>query len=302
MLGTRKFAPVALSARRYVMGGSVVVGLDGTGNSVPALHWGTAEAAARGLPLHLLHSWMSQPLNLPIAQEAANKKRYGAEVLGKAEALALELHPGISVTTEQVSEPAVDALVDRSEQAALMVLGSRGHDAIAGFLLGSVSLNVLGHTKCPVVTVREEETAAYRRPEIVVGVQDPGTQGEVVLGFAFAAADAHHARVRAVRAWEPPAIVGVVPTAPTSSGREPPVGEEKLLADALMTWRAKFPDVDVVEQVERGRVATVLLGACSQAGLLVVGRRMHRSPMLLGPAVFAVLHHAACPVAVVPRS
>lgn len=284
------------------MAGSVVVGLDGTGNSVPAVRWGAAEAEARGIPLHLLHSCVSQPLNVPIAQEAADRKRCGSEVLGKAEAMALELYPGISVTTEQVSEQAVDALVARSGQAGLMILGSRGHGSIAGFLLGSVSLNVLGHAKCPVVTVREEETAAYKRPEIVVGVQDPGTHGEAVLGFAFAAADAHHARVRAVRAWDPPATVGFAPAAPTSNGQESAAGEEKVVAEALAPWRAKFPDVEVVEQVERGRIAPVLLRACSQAGLLVVGRRMHRVPMLLGPVVFAVLHHAGCPVAVVPRS
>ncbi|MEV5480101.1 MULTISPECIES: universal stress protein [Streptomyces] len=284
------------------MGGSVVVGLDGTGNSVPAVHWGAEEAAARGFSLHLLHSWVSQPLNIPIAQEAANKQRYGAEVLGSAEAMALELHPGIPVTTEQVSERAVDALVDRSGRVAMVVLGSRGHGAISGFLLGSVSLHVLGRARCPVVTVREEG-AAYAKPEIVVGVQEAGTQGEAVLDFAFAAAEAHHLSVRAVRAWEPPALFGIAPSARTPSPveDEPAAAEEKKLADILAPWRAQFPAVHVIEHVQRGRVAAVLLGACSQASLLVVGRRMQRTPMLLGPVVLAVLHHSPCPVAVVPR-
>ncbi|WP_328390253.1 universal stress protein [Streptomyces sp. NBC_00400] len=285
------------------MGGSVVVGLDGTGNSVPAVRWGAEEAAARGLSLHLLHSWTSQPLNRPIAREAANKKRYGAEVLASAEAMALELHPDISVTAEQVSEQAVDALVDHSGQATLMVLGSRGHGAIAGFLLGSVSLHVLGRAACPVVTVREEEAIAYGRPEVVVGVQEPGTQGEAVLDFAFAAAEAHRTSVRAVRAWEPLDVGRYVPTAPADPPEEDQsaVGEEKMLTGILAPWRAKYPGVHVVEHVQRGRVAPVLLGACSQASLLVVGRRMQRTPMLLGPIVFAVLHHSFCPVAVVPR-
>ncbi|UKY47915.1 universal stress protein [Streptomyces inhibens] len=282
------------------MGGSVVVGLDGAGNSVPAVRWGAEEAAARGLPLHLLHSWVSQPLNLPIAQEAANKKRYGAEVLESAEAMALELHPGISVTAEQVSEQAVDALVDRSRQATMMVLGSRGHGAIAGFLLGSVSLHVLGRAQCPVVTVREEEATTYGRPEVVVGVQEAGTQGEAVLDFAFSAAEAHHT---SVRAWEPATVTDFVPTAPAHppNDEELAAGEEKKLAGILAPWRAKFPDVDVIAHVQRGRIAPVLLGTCSQARLLVVGRRMHRTPMLLGPVVFAALHHSFCPVAVVPR-
>ncbi|MFF3744291.1 universal stress protein [Streptomyces kronopolitis] len=285
------------------MGGFVVVGLDGTGNGEPAVRWGAEEAAARGLPLHLLHSWTSQPLHLPIAQEAENKKRFGAEVLAAAEATALELHPDISVRTEQVSEQAVDALVDRGRQATMMVLGSRGHGAIAGFLLGSVSLHVLGRAECPAVTVREEEVIPYGRREVVVGVQEPGTRGEAVLEFAFAAAEAHHSIVRAVRAWELPGVRDHVPTEPAHPQEEGPseAAEEKKLAGILAPWRAEYPGVNVVEQVQRGRVAPVLLGACSQASLLVVGRRAQRSTMLLGPIVFAVLHHASCPVAVVPR-
>ncbi|MFH8680762.1 universal stress protein [Streptomyces lydicus] len=285
------------------MGGSVVVGLDGTGNSVPAVRWGAEEAAARGLRLHLLHSWVSQPTNTAIAQEGANKQRYGSEVLASAAAMARELHPGIAVSTEQVAEQAVDALVDRSGQAAMMVLGSRGHGAIAGFLLGSVSLHVLGRAECPVVTVREEESAAYGRPEVVVGVQEPGTQGESVLEFAFAAADAHHRSVRAVRAWEATALAGfefIAPAEPPDEA-EREAGEKAKLAGILAPWRAKFPGVDVVEHVRQGRIAQVLLRACSEASLLVVGRRVQSTPMLLGPVVFAVLHHSFCPVAVVPR-
>lgn len=285
------------------MGGSVVVGLDGTGNSVPAIRWGAEEAAARHLSLHLVHSWTSQARNVPPGQEDANKKRYGAEVLAGAEAMALELHPGISVKTERVTEQAVYVLVDRSRRATLMVLGSRGHGSIAGFLLGSVSLQVLGHAQCPVITVRAEEAVAYGRPEIVVGVPETGTREESVLDFAFAAAEAHRRSLRAVRAWEPPATVDVLrPSSATSpDDDEDAVGERKRLTDVLSPWRAKFPTVHVIEHVRRGSVAQVLLEASSQASLLVVGRRMERTPMLLGPVIFAVLHHSWCPVAVVPR-
>ncbi|MEU5011022.1 universal stress protein [Streptomyces sp. NPDC021749] len=283
------------------MGGSVVVGLDGTGNSVPAVRWGAAEAAARGLPLHLLHSWVSQPPVLPGARGATDRKHYGDEVLGAAEAMAHELHPDVPVTTEQVAEQAVDALVDRSPLATMMVLGSRSHGAIAGFLLGSVSLHVLGRAECPVVTVREEETAAYGRPEVVVGVQEAGSRGEAVLEFAFTAAEAHHTRLRAVRAWEPPVVECVPTTVAPPDEAELAAEEERKLAGVLAPWRAKFPGVDVVADLQRGRIAPVLLQSCSRASLLVVGRRLQRTPMLLGPVVFAVLHHSRCPVAVVPR-
>ncbi|MFB6440960.1 universal stress protein [Streptomyces sp. NPDC056411] len=271
------------------MGGSVLVGLDGTVSCAPAVRWGAEEAAARGLPLHFLHSWASPPGTVPLSRDAAVQQRYGAEVLAAAEDAAHGWHPGIAVTGEQVSTQAVDALVDRGRGATLTVLGSRGHGAIAGFLLGSVSLHVLGRAECPVVTVREEEgTAVGALPEIVVGVQGAGQDDEPVLDFAFTAADAHGARLRAVHA-----------TAPEAAGLPPE--ERPTLADVLGPWRAKFPAVDVAEELRCGRVEPVLLAACTPSGLLVIGRRVQRSPMLLGPVVLAVLHHARCPVAVVPR-
>ncbi|MFJ6602505.1 universal stress protein [Streptomyces lydicus] len=278
------------------MGGSVLVGLDGTVSSVAAVRWGAEEAAARGLPLHLLHSWASQPRDVPAGQQADTKQQYGAAALGLAETTAQELRPGLEVTTEEVPEHAVEALLDRGRRATLTVLGSRGHGAIAGFLLGSVSLHVLGRAAFPVVTVREEEPAAVgSRPEIVVGVQDTGgcrdpePDDEAVLDFAFAAADAHDACLRVVRASPDDAA-------------EPPAGERKVLVEALSPWRTRFPAVDVIAEARPGRVVPVLLAACSRAGLLVIGRRLERSPLPLGPVVLAVLHHARCPVAVIPRS
>lgn len=278
------------------MGGSVLVGLDGTVSSVAAVRWGAEEAAARGLPLHLLHSWASQPRDVPAGQQADTKQQYGAAALGLAETTAQELRPGLEVTTEEVPEHAVEALLDRGRRATLTVLGSRGHGAIAGFLLGSVSLHVLGRAAFPVVTVREEEPAAVgSRPEIVVGVQDTGgcrdsePDDEAVLDFAFTAADAHGACLRVVRASPDDAA-------------EPPAGERKVLVEALSPWRTRFPAVDVIAEARPGRVVPVLLAACSRAGLLVIGRRLERSPLPLGPVVLAVLHHARCPVAVVPRS
>ncbi|ARH89635.1 MULTISPECIES: universal stress protein [Streptomyces] len=278
------------------MGGSVLVGLDGTASSVAAVRWGAEEAAARGLPLHLLHSWASQPRDVPAGQQADTKQQYGAAALSLAETTAQELRPGLEVTTEEVPEHAVEALLDRGRRATMTVLGSRGHGAIAGFLLGSVSLHVLGRAAFPVVTVREEEPAAvWSRPEIVVGVQntggchDPEPDDEAVLDFAFTAADAHGACLHVVRASPDDAA-------------EPPAGERKVLVEALRPWRTRFPAVDVIAEAGAGRVVPVLLGACSRAGLLVIGRRLERSPLPLGPVVLAVLHHARCPVAVIPRS
>ncbi|MFG2290367.1 universal stress protein [Streptomyces sp. NPDC048595] len=285
-----------------VVSGSVVVGVDGTGNSVSAVLWGAAEAAARDLPLHLVHSWRSQPPSVHDTHRANDRECCGAEALHSAEAEARAARPGIAVTTEQVSADAVTALTERSGQASMLVLGSRGHSAINGFLLGSVSLHVLGSAGCPVVTVREEQAVAYAEPEIVVGVRKTGVGGEPVLDFGFTAADRHHTGLRAVRVRQPPDIGGLAPDAAGLAPEDPELvrGERKALTDALRAWRRKFPEVEVVEHMESGRVVPVLLAAASQAGLLVIGRGVRRSPMLLGPVVLALLHHSPCPVAIVP--
>jgi nucleotide-binding universal stress UspA family protein len=50
-------------------------------------------------------------------------------------------------------------LIDRSEGADLLVVGSRGLGGFVGMLLGSVSQHVANHADCTVVVVRDQATA-----------------------------------------------------------------------------------------------------------------------------------------------
>jgi nucleotide-binding universal stress UspA family protein len=76
------------------------------------------------------------------------------------------------------------------------------------------------------------------------------------------------------------------------------------LSDALRGWREKYPQVTVRMDVVLLHPAEALLNASRAADLLVVGRRT--DPQMtegrLGPVTHAVLHHARCPVAVVPHA
>ncbi|RPF30869.1 universal stress protein [Streptomyces sp. TLI_185] len=290
------------------MAGPVVVGLDGSPASVTAAWWAAHEAVVRHLPVLLLHSWTTQPLDVPVAQEALSKQRHGGRVLQRTEAELLHRHAGLSMVTELVSEPASKALVDAGETATLLVLGSRGHGSVAGFLLGSVSLHVLGLAQCPSVTVRAGDPAvahgwshpaAIDRQEVVVGVQQPAPTADALLEFAFTAAEAHGVRVRAVRALPPSSLV-THPHAP-SPGDGYEADERTRLAADLAPWQEKFPGVEVVDHVARGSASQVLLAASARSRLTVVGRRRHPSPLTwkLGPVAHAALHHLPCPVAVV---
>jgi nucleotide-binding universal stress UspA family protein len=290
------------------MTGPVVVGLDGSPASVTAAWWAAREAVDRRAPVLLLHSWTTQPLDVPIAQEALAKQRYGGQVLRRAEAELLHRHPGLTVTAELVPQPAAQALLGLARTASLLVLGSRGLGSVTSFLLGSISLHVLGLTPCPTVTVRAKDPAvaegfappaADGHDEIVVGVQDIGAGSDTLLEFAFAAAHGRGDRVRAVRAVPLAAPMGI-PLGPADTDEE---AQRAVLTAALAPWRAKFPDVPVTEQVVRGQASQVLLAASAHSRLTVVGRHLRpvHHAWKLGPVAHAALHHLPCPVAVVPH-
>ncbi|MFJ8113942.1 universal stress protein [Streptomyces sp. NPDC096132] len=291
------------------MTGPLVVGLDGSPGSVTAAWWAADEAARRRLPLVLLHSWTTQPLDVPIPQEALSKQRYGRNLLRQTAAELLHRHGDLAVTTELVRDAAAPALLERGENASVLVLGSRGHGSMASFLLGSISLHVLGLAPCPTVTVRAGDPAvetgwghpaAAERDEVVVGVSEPGPASDALLEFALVTAESYGVGVRAV--WARPHNTPHSAPPEPADGRREPAGRTRLTA-AVDRWREKFPDVPVTQEVVTEPAANALLSAATRARLTVVGRR-HRPSHLtwkLGPVAHAVLHHAPCPVAVVPH-
>lgn len=87
------------------------------------------------------------------------------------DAAALAAEQDVIATTVLLRGETVDAIVDYavSHDADLVVVGSRGHGAIAGALLGSVSLGVLRRAGLPVAIVRAGAPAGMRpKPESVV--------------------------------------------------------------------------------------------------------------------------------------
>ncbi|MFE0330605.1 universal stress protein, partial [Streptomyces sp. NPDC058960] len=123
------------------------------------------------------------------------------------------------------------------------------------------------------------------------------------LALAFETAAARGAAVRVVRAWSLPPVFAYSPGSlkllDEAGGLEQ--FERKALDEALRPWRDRYPDVPVTEHVEMGSAAQVLLSAAGDAQLVVVGRRATRAVgPRIGSVAHALLHHAPCPVAVVP--
>ncbi|MET9294647.1 universal stress protein [Streptomyces sp. NPDC003077] len=288
------------------MPGTITVGLDGSPQALAAADWAAAEAARTGKELRLVHAWLWQPLDIPLALDTDVREKWARNVLNEGRARLAKTFPDLPVGTELVVREPVDALLAEAAEADLLVLGSRGHGTLTGYLLGSVALHVLRQATRPVVMVRDPRPAdAERRlDEVVVGVEDTGETGAPVLEFAFAAAAARGATLRAVRAWSIPSVVtwslGSLWLADEAGGLAPL--NQKLLADALAPWREKYPAVKVIEDVEMGSATEVLLSHGGAAALLVVGRRERGvSPRRIGSVAHAALHHAPGAVAVVPH-
>ncbi|MDQ1040889.1 nucleotide-binding universal stress UspA family protein [Streptomyces sp. V3I8] len=276
----------------------ITVGADGSAESLAAVHWAAREAVRRSLPLRIVHAREKSDAEDRTADVREALVRTAGDVAGH--------HRGLTVTTDLLDGDPVEALIAAAADAGTLVLGSRGHGAIVGFLLGSVGQQVIAGSTRPVVLVRAgdraESEAAGR--EIVVGQQGGPGDSAAALEFAFGAALARGAALRVVRAWALPTVFtyspGSLALADEAGGLEQ--YERKALAEALRPWLERFPEVKVTEHVEMGSAGEVLLSVAARAQLMVVGRRAHRSAVgsRIGSVAHAVVHHAPSPVAVVP--
>ncbi|WP_239013859.1 universal stress protein [Streptomyces sioyaensis] len=260
----------------------LVVGIDGS-----AARWAPYEGPA--CPAHRLRQLR------PV--------RAGRTIAALAEERARLRSPGVAVTTDECDEDPVYALVDASDHAAAIVVGSRGH-GLSGSLLGSVSLTVAARAHCPVIVEREGASAAAGDRWVVLGLGEPGSRTAAAVEFAFAEAALRSCGVEVVHAWTRPHRE----RATARSGRfdESRIfheqREKQRLDEVLSPLTAAHPDLAVRRIVVESRARPALLQAASQANLLVVGAQRRRNVLglQLGLVNHAMLHYAPCTVAVVP--
>jgi nucleotide-binding universal stress UspA family protein len=174
----------------------------------------------------------------------------------------------------------------------MIVLGSRYRRSLDRAMLGSVSNDLVARATCPVVVLGAPAALPGTGARVVAGVS--GTdQDPAVLAFAFGEAQRRQAGLNVVLCWHPPF---------GDEKLSPPPRAHAWLSESLAGWREQYPDVDVHTVVVRAHPADALVGAALSQELLVVGRRAQRVRLgqLMGSVSLAVLHHATCPVVVVP--
>lgn len=133
----------------------IVVGIDGTPAAVRASVAAAVEADRRGVPLQVVHAWpgsgsalLADVTNIDDLQRAQHERIVTAAV----DAIRSD-HPALVVRGHLERGSPVDILRRWATDAALLVVGSRGHGPVRRLLLGSVSTGLLDSSACPVMIV-----------------------------------------------------------------------------------------------------------------------------------------------------
>ncbi len=137
----------------------ILVGVDGSDSCVPAIDLAFAEASRRKVGLTALHAWSDVGLGMEVPMVGWDDSVRRSEDAAFAERLAgyAEQYPDVTVRRILVQDRPVRALIDESDNAQLVVVGSRGRGGFTGMLLGSTSNGVLHSVECPMVIVRHRE-------------------------------------------------------------------------------------------------------------------------------------------------
>ncbi|QDQ09618.1 universal stress protein [Streptomyces spectabilis] len=288
----------------------LVVGVDGSDHSLRAVDWAADEAALRQVPLRLVYaaSWENDS-DTPLAHVPgkASANELADFVVDTAAQRAQRREENLKVSFQISHEDPVPALLREGHNALALVVASRGRSRLAELLLGSVSLGVAARADCPVIVLRgshDNQAKAGTRQRVVVGVGER-PQSTAAVRFAFDEAERRHVVLEAVHVWRRSLYETPVPARQPG---DPATSHEQRAADslaaALRDAVSDRPAVAVLEHVVEGAAHLVLLDASARADLLVVGAQRRRGPygLQLGRVAHMLLHHSACPVAVVPQA
>ena len=138
----------------------IFVGIDGSTHSQTALDWAMREAGIRHAPLTVITvhevaaSGWGGSLEFPADEiMREEEKKAVQETVDKAAAQLGDAAP-TEITVQALMGSQAPLLIEASEAADLLVVGSRGSGGFARLLLGSVSTQVAEHAQCPVTIIR----------------------------------------------------------------------------------------------------------------------------------------------------
>jgi len=265
----------------------IVVGVDESDGIRVALRWAADDADVRGVPLRAVSAYRGS---------AAAEQRAGPLVADAVEHLKAN-HPGVVAEGVAVKGDAAQVLLDESKHASRVVLGGHHRKRPGSSALGSVGIAIAAHSESPVIVMCGPAGMREEGAAVVVGVDGTDSSPDI-LAFGFEHAQVHQVPLRAVLCWHPDLLASM-------SWRAAPPAPDSVhdwLSDELSGLREQYPNVVVHPEVIREHAKSALLKASEEQYLLVVGNRggHGRAGGSLGSVSRQMLHHATCPVAVIP--
>lgn len=288
--------------------GTIVVGIDGSSSSAQALVWAVEQAVEEQRAITLVHA---VPTATPALLDPAGRtpreardlslREKGQQVLDRARDEVHRMTPALTVHQECRLDDPREALVQLSETAHLIVLGSRGRGHMASLMLGSTAVAVVRHARCPVVVHRPTNPSPVRNG-VAVGA-DATEESLPVLDFAFRQASLRGLPLTVVHSFwyfQQPSTVEDVLADPSTARLQ----QHLALSESLAGFGEKYPDVTVHTEIDQGMPERYLLRLAGHMNLLVVGA--HQGSLadrfMFGSVSVWLVEHATCPVAIVPLS
>ncbi|HEY3485779.1 MAG TPA: universal stress protein [Ilumatobacteraceae bacterium] len=274
-----------------------IVGVDGSQGSRHALEWTVAQAAGRDVNVDAVSAW-SVPLTgaeIGMPGVLTDWDEVRTSVAERLDKVLSELErDGVDVRPVVIQGGAVSALLDESAKAQLLVLGSRGLNAMKRLTLGSVSRHLATHARVPTVVVPgEAPTNAAQR--MIVGVDGSANSAAAfrwALDFAGTGAEVEVVAAITVSPWLDP------DTTRARFATEIEL-EERHISSVL---DEVDPDHRATRRVELQDARVAIAEAADQADLVVIGSsgRSRIGEMLLGSTASWLVQHATRATVVIP--
>jgi nucleotide-binding universal stress UspA family protein len=138
----------------------IVVGVDGSEQSLSALRWAAVLAAATGADIDAVTAWeYPRSYGEPVYTDDWRPDLDAEQVLEDALLEAFGEQRPTSLKTKVLEDPARVLLLEESAGADMVVVGSRGHGGFTGLLLGSVSAACTEQARCAVLVVHADPGA-----------------------------------------------------------------------------------------------------------------------------------------------
>lgn len=285
---------------------NIVIGIDGSETSANALRWATREAQLHHQSVTAILAWGLLTQQHADRSNAFNPHYNGQDALETLRSYVTDAvgpEAAEHVRLQPINDLPHRALIHASTDAALLVLGGRGLGGFKGMLLGAVSYQCLHHAACPIAIVREPvpEPSPGEPERIVVGI-DGSASAHRALEWAVAEAQVRNATLEIVHSWQAyyggGGAYGLAVVDP-SLFEEP---AQKVLDSCLDSIDVSGLSAPPKRTLVCDSAAHALLTSAKDADLLVTGSRGTGgfAGLLVGSTTNHVVHHAECPVVVIP--